>query len=421
MKGCVHAEMMLTSQSAIVIVAVLFGPCNCGNPNCTMGEFPAREQRRHGRPPGLYSSVISCAPHFQEDIVAEQQRDTSAEEEISPNQKVRVRFPIVGIGASAGGFDALRRLLEAMPPQPNVALVVVQHLARDKPSLAPELLAKYTSMEVLQVHDEPTVKPNCVYIIPPGKYLGIVDGRLKLSSMEGPRRVPVAIDYFFRALSKDQRQRAIGVILSGTGSDGTLGIKAITEAGGFVIAQELSTAEYGGMPQSAIATGMVDQILAPEKIPEALLRFAEHPYICDPAAPDTELESTGAIAGNDSAEGGDSADRDVSADGLEAVLALLHQHSNRDFRNYKHATLLRRTQRRMCLHHLDRLADYLDFLREHPAEIESLAKDLLISVTDFFRDGEAWEALAAQVIPNIVDAKKAVPSDANGVEKSVRV
>ena len=347
--------------------------------------------------------------------MSKQQRDMSAEEENPPNQEDRIRFPIVGIGASAGGFDALRRLLEAMPPQPNVALVVVQHLARDKPSLASELLAKYTTMEVRQVRDEPTVKPNCVYIIPPGKYLGIVDGRLKLLSMKGPRCAPVAIDYFFRALSKDQRQRAIGVILSGTGSDGTLGIKAIKEAGGFVIAQEPSTAEYDGMPQSAIATGLVDQILTPEKIPEAIIQFAKHSYFCDPAAPGTESESIAAIAEDDAA------DRDVSADGLEAVLALLHQHGNRDFRNYKRATLLRRTQRRMCLHHLDRLADYLDFLREHPAEIESLAKDLLISVTDFFRDGEAWEALAAQVIPNIVNAKKAIPSDTNGVEKSVRV
>lgn len=131
------------------------------------------------------------------------------------------RFPVVGIGASAGGLDALRRLLEAMPDEPNVAIVIIQHLARDKPSLAPELLAKYTSMEVRQVHDEPLIDRNCVYIIPPGKYLGIVDRHLRLSPIEGARGAPIAIDYFFRALAKDQRECAVGIILSGTGGDGT--------------------------------------------------------------------------------------------------------------------------------------------------------------------------------------------------------
>lgn len=304
------------------------------------------------------------------------------------------RFPVVGIGASAGGLDALRRLLQAMPDEPNVAIVIVQHLARDKPSLAPELLAKYTSMEVRQVHDEPLIRRNCVYIIPPGKYLGIVDRRLRLSPIEGPRCAPIAIDYFFRALAKDQRECAVGIILSGTGSDGTLGIKAIKEAGGFVIAQETSTAEHRGMPTSAIESGMVDQVLTPEQIPEALSQFAQHPYICDTV----DLAPASAPDEN-------RADDEMQTESLDAIIGLLLERSHRDFRNYKHTTLLRRTRRRMCLQHIDRLSDYLQLLKRHTPEVTALAKDLLISVTDFFRDPEAWEKLAAEVVPEIVNSK----------------
>ena len=189
-------------------------------------------------------------------------------------------FPIVGIGASAGGFNAIRRLLEAMPEQPGIALVIIQHLAPDKPSLAPELLARYTKMVVRQVTDEPMVQPGHVYIIPPGKLLSISGGRLRLTEMDGPRRAPIAIDYSFRALAKDQHECAVGVILSGSGSDGTLGVKAIKEAGGLVLVQEVGTAKHSGMPEQAIRSGVVDQVLAPEAMPEVLVRFASHDYVC---------------------------------------------------------------------------------------------------------------------------------------------
>lgn len=281
------------------------------------------------------------------------------------------RFPVVGIGASAGGFDALRRFLEAMPDDPDVAIIIVQHLARDKPSLAPELLSKYTAMEVQQVHNEPVVRRNCVYIIPPGKYLSIAGGQLHLSPIEGPRGAPIAIDCFFLALARDQRECAVGIILSGTGSDGTLGIKAIKEAGGFVIAQDTSTAEHTEMPSSAIESGMVDQILAPEQIPQALIQYAEHSYICNeaPVRSDAGAEAK-------------SSDPELSSDSLEAIIALLLSHGNRDFRNYKHATLMRLTLRRMCLQHMDRVEDYIELLQHHPEAAQNLVR---VKVTDHGR------------------------------------
>ncbi len=310
-------------------------------------------------------------------------------------------FPIVGVGASAGGFDALRRLLEAMPDDSGVAIVIVQHLARDKPCLAPELLSKYTKMDVRQVHDEPLVQPNHVYIIPPGKYLSIVGGRLKLSEMEGPRRAPIAIDFFLRALAKDQRQRAVAVILSGTGSDGTLGVKAIKLAGGLVLAQDIDSAEHSGMPESAISSGVVDQVLSPEQIPAALVRFAEHAYIREDTQPLGEEVETDAPA----REQDNTSESNIQSAGLAAVIDVLHSHGKRGFNNYREATLLRRTRRRMCLHHVDSIDDYLDLLKTNPNEIDALASDLLISVTDFFRDGEVWEQLADKVIPEIVQSK----------------
>ncbi len=330
----------------------------------------------------------------------------------SPQDSSPERFPIVGVGASAGGFEALRRMLEAMPVEPGFAIVIVQHLARDKPSLAPELLSKYTNLNVCQVHDEPVVQRDHIYVIPPGQYLGIVNGQLQLSDMEGPRRTPVAIDHFFRALAKDQGQRAVGVILSGTGNDGTLGVKAIKANGGLVLAQDSSTAGHAGMPDSAIQSGVVDQVLSPEEIPEALVRFTEHAYTHEaPPHPEGQDEASAEEHLTDRNDLG-TPDEATEA-GLSAILNLLRKHAKRDFRNYKPATLLRRTRRRMCLHSLDRFESYVQFLQEHPAEIRALAKDLLISVTDFFRDREAWDELAANVIPSIVKEK--------GNDEAVRV
>ncbi|TWU24990.1 Chemotaxis protein methyltransferase [Novipirellula galeiformis] len=311
-------------------------------------------------------------------------------------------FPIVGVGASAGGLDALRQLLEAMPERPEFAIVIILHLARDKPSLAPSLLSKYTTMEVRQVHEETLVRPNCVYIISPGSYLGIQEGRLQLTEIEGGRTTPVAVDLFFKSLAKDQTRCAIGVILSGTGSDGTRGAKAIKEAGGFVIVQEPSTAEFAGMPESAIASGVVDRVLSPQEIPAAIARFAQHSYLQpstplapQPNSPTKQVSSTKQDAPTPA----------ISSDSLYAMISLLRDHDNHDFRNYKDATLVRRTRRRMCLHQIEDIETYLAYLKQNPDEITALAKDLLISVTDFFRDREAWDELSTNVIHKIVANK----------------
>ncbi|MEP3927310.1 chemotaxis protein CheB [Rhodopirellula bahusiensis] len=326
------------------------------------------------------------------------------------------RFPIVGIGASAGGVDALRRLLQAMPDDPPLAIVVIQHLARDRESLAPELLAKYTSMHLSQVDDEPLVKPGHVYLIPPGKYLRIGDGHLHLSHMEGPRAPLVTIDYFLRSLAEDQGQCAVGVVLSGSGSDGSLGIKAIKEAGGFVIAQDIETAEQTGMPESAIRTGLVDTILPPEKIPDALLHLAQHDYVC--------LTSKAVESTPDDPEKDSSDDLNEDPDqGLDAILAVVRDKTGRDFSSYKYATLIRRSRRRMCLHHTDSFQRYVQILSEDETEVRSLARDLLISVTDFFRDREVWDELAKRAIPGIVASKDGSSTDGrkNESQNTVRI
>ncbi|WP_052031841.1 chemotaxis protein CheB [Novipirellula maiorica] len=326
-------------------------------------------------------------------------------------------FPIVGIGASAGGLDSLRRLLEALPDQPDVAIVVVQHLARDKPSLAAELLANYTSMPVRQVDDAMIVELGCVYVIPPSHFLEIEQGRLKLLAMHEPRTAPIVVDHFFRSLAKDQHSRAVAVLLSGTGSDGTLGIKAIAEAGGLVIAQDPNTAEYDGMPTSAIKTGMVDQVLSPPEIAVALTRFSLHPYVRQ------SQTVVPVLASEIHTDDGEASSTQISKQTFDDVISLLRKRAHHDFRDYKESTLLRRLRRRMCLRQIVQTTHYLSYLENHSDEIAALSKDLLISVTDFFRDTQAWKELAKRVIPKIVASKsaKSDSEDRNALSHQIRV
>lgn len=199
-------------------------------------------------------------------------------------------FPIVGVGASAGGLDALRRLLQAMPPEPGLALVVVQHLDPTKSSMVPELLSRYTPMPVRLVQDEPRVRPNCVYVIPPGKYLSISQGELRLSEPDQPRGARMVVDFFLRSLAGNDAHCPVAVILSGTGTDGALGIKAVKAAGGLVIAQDPASAEHPGMPRSAVATGTVDHVLPPEQIPDVLVRYAQQPFVREAVEPAEDEE-----------------------------------------------------------------------------------------------------------------------------------
>lgn len=311
---------------------------------------------------------------------------------------------IVGIGASAGGLAAFISFLTHMAPDSGMAFVLVQHLDPHHLSLLPELLAPHTQMPVHSVVDRTPVVPNQVYLIPPNTTLTIDQGVLCLvfpAEAHGHRR---PIDHFFRSLAADQGARAVGIILSGSGSDGTLGLAAIKEAGGMAMAQAPESAEFDSMPQSAIARRVVDHVLPIARMPAALLAYVDHGTRYPPlAASDTPLSET--------------------IDDLHAIATLLRQATGHDFSHYKPATLLRRITRRMQVLHVDGLADYVERLRQDRPEVERLFQDLLISVTHFFRDPAAFDALASAVIPALFHGKGAsaplrvwVPGCATGEE-----
>jgi len=296
----------------------------------------------------------------------------------------KVDFPVVGIGASAGGLDAFKQFFNAMPADSGMAFVLIQHLDPTHESLMVDLLSRYTRMKVTQVEDRMPVQADCVYMIPPNKSLAISDGVLQLTDPVMRRGMRMPIDFFFRSLAEGQREKAICIVLSGTGSDGTLGLQAIKANGGMTMAQEPATAQYDGMPRSAEATGMVDYLLPIEKMPEALLKYVRHFYIQarEPRAP---------VA--------------TEPDNLQSVLAVLRAHTKHDFRCYKKGTLRRRIERRMGLNHVEHMADYLALIRESPGEATLLFKDLLIGVTGFFREPEAFKVLEQEVVPKLVSEK----------------
>jgi two-component system, chemotaxis family, CheB/CheR fusion protein len=295
----------------------------------------------------------------------------------APHVQLLRDFPIVAIGASAGGLDACTRLISALPAHTGMAFILIQHLDPDHESMMADLLAGHTSMTVQQASDGDLIAPEHLYIIPPGSYLSVADGKLHLS-IPGPRhgaRLP--FDFLLHSLAEDYPARTIGVILSGTGADGSLGLKALHDAGGFTIAQEPNEAEYDGMPKAAIASGSVDLILPVGEIPAALL----YP---------TRLR----------AREGTSPGADPGC--LPEIIELLRAATNHDFAAYKMGTLERRIERRMGLAALVAMPDYLARLRADPDELDLLAKDLLINVTSFFRDTAVFDLLAGTVIPGMV-------------------
>ncbi len=292
-------------------------------------------------------------------------------------------FPVIGIGASAGGLDAFKRFFTAMPADSGMAFVLVQHLDPIHESLTADILAKLTSMKVAQVEDRITVEANHVYVIPPNKNLSIRDGVLHLSVREPQHGLRLPIDFFLRSLAEDRQAEALCIILSGTGRDGTLGLKAIKGHGGIVMAQTPETAQFDGMPRSAIDTGLVDYVLPVEEMPSALIRYQQH----------TSESSNPEMIG------------DNVPDLLELILAVLRERSKYDFHYYKTGTLIRRIKRRMGLNHIEEAGDYLQFLREDEREIGLLCNDLLIGVTDFFREPEAFQLLEQEVIRKLVHDK----------------
>ncbi len=296
-------------------------------------------------------------------------------------------FPVVGIGASAGGLAAFEAFFSGMPAEtdPGIAFVLVQHLAPDHKSILTELIRRYTRMQVFEVEDGMTVQPNCAYIIPPGRDMAFLNGALQLLEPAAPRGQRLPIDFFFRSLAQDQHERAIGIVLSGTGSDGTLGVRAIKGEGGMVMAQTPASTEYDGMPRSAIATGLVDFELPPADMPAQLIAYATHAFGCSPeTAPSPKAENA-----------------------LKKIFILLRNQTGHDFSHYKPATIRRRIERRMAVHQIETLEGYVKFMQATPAETEALFRDLLIGVTNFFRDPAAFAALEAQVIPKLFAGRPA--------------
>jgi two-component system CheB/CheR fusion protein len=290
---------------------------------------------------------------------------------------------IVGIGASAGGLEALQTFFNNMPPESGLAFVVVQHLSPDYKSLMVELLSKHTEMEVLRVEDGIAIRSNCVYLIPPKKNMAVHAGNLYLSEQTQRHGLNLPIDVFFRSLAEDQEERAIGVILSGTGSDGTRGVRAIKGEGGMVMVQDEESAKFDGMPKSAIATGLADYILPPERMPPELLKFINHPYIAGKKEPHETMVR--------------------EEDSFSRLLAILRKKTNVDFTYYKPTTVVRRIERRMGIVQAHSIEDYITCLHRSPKEVTALFKDLLIGVTKFFRDTESYEMLRNTVIPLMVE------------------
>ncbi|MEW6336266.1 MAG: chemotaxis protein CheB [Acidobacteriota bacterium] len=293
------------------------------------------------------------------------------------------------MGASAGGLAAFEAFFSAMPSgaEPGMAFVLVQHLAPDHKSILSELFRRYTRMAVSEVESGMVVRPNCAYIIPPNRDMALLNGTLQLLEPAMPRGLRLPIDFFFRSLAQDQRERAIGIVLSGTGSDGTLGVRAIKGEGGMAMAQDPSSTEYDSMPRNAIATGLVDYVLPPAAMPAQLIAFVGH-------ALGTGIREAPASAADDGTV-------------FRKICILLRAHTGHDFSLYKPTTISRRVERRLALHQIRSLDDYVRYLRQSPAELDALFRDLLIGVTSLFRDPEAFAALEAKAIPRILAGRPA--------------
>jgi two-component system CheB/CheR fusion protein len=302
---------------------------------------------------------------------------------------------VVGIGASAGGIQALLRLFEQMPADSGMAFVIVLHLSPKYESRADEVLQRVTSMPVMQVHEPTHIEKNSVYLISPSNDLSMFDGYLRVTPAERASGRPVAIDRFFRSLANAHGVRAISVILSGTGSDGTAGIGRIKECGGIALAQSPDDAEYGEMPQNAIATGLIDMSLPVVDLPQKLIELWSNARVIQLPRVDGEPLIAGAPPSESAAATAESA--------LQEILKTLRVHTGHDFRHYKRATVLRRIERRLQVNALPDLPSYLLFLERNPDENKALLRDMLIGVTNFFRDREAFEALEREVVPSIFE------------------
>jgi two-component system CheB/CheR fusion protein len=324
------------------------------------------------------------------------------DEDVSAREGGRPGLAVAGLVASAGGLEAFKNFFEAMPTDSGIAFVLIPHLDPQHASLMVELLTRHTSMPVVEATDGQAVESNHVYVIPPNKNMTISSGVLRLTGPVDRTSWQTSIDVFLRSLADDQMEKAICIILSGTGSHGTVGLKAVKAAGGMAMVQDSKTAASPGMPESAIATGQADYVLPVEQMPEALVKYVQHFHV-------SGSRVVAAV--------------DETPDHLNQLLALLRARTKFDFRCYRKKMLARRLERRMGLGHFDNVVEYLAHLREQPGEVKQLTRDLLLSVTSFFRDSDAFSTLETQVIAPLIRTKDAdsalrvwVPACATGEE-----
>jgi two-component system CheB/CheR fusion protein len=326
---------------------------------------------RSARPPTTRNSVVSLAQ--------------------SPKLSAKGSFPIVGIGASAGGLEAVNQLLTHLPIDTGMGFVLLQHLDPKHESMSAEIFSRATRMKVAEAKDGIRVQPNCVYVLPPNCGMGIQNGVLNLLPRVEVLGLHLVIDFFLQSLAQDLNNRAVGVILSGTGSDGTPGLMAVKAEGGITFAQDPKTAKFDGMPQSAINSGAVDLVLSPKQIAEELARIAHHPYVIP------DVSKVGEETASDELFPPQSS--------LKQIFLLLRNLCHVDFTHYKSNTIRRRIDRRMVLHRMKDQNAYAKFLSRNPDEVKALYADLLINVTSFFRDPEAFEALKEKVFPKLLDGR----------------
>lgn len=298
--------------------------------------------------------------------------------------KSSIDFPVVGIVASAGGLEAFKKFFSHVPDNSGIAFVLVPHLDPMHESLMAELIGRHTTVEVVEASDGVTVKPNHAYVIPPNNYMTISNNRLSLNGPVDKFQAQTAIDLFLRSLAEAKQEKAICIIFSGTGTQGTLGLKAIKSSGGMAMVQEPKTAEYPAMPKSAIDTGMADFVMPAEELPEALIKYIKSDYVTGPKTEDENHDRSGH---------------------LQKLLTLIRLRTKLDFRFYRKQMLIRRIERRMSLGQINSLPAYLSFLRNHPEEVQQLSKDLLISVTSFYRDATAWQTLQERIITPLIQNK----------------
>ncbi len=317
------------------------------------------------------------------DVTKNENQKAEMTEELEEHKTGTVtrHFPIVCIGASAGGLDALEQYLENVPENSNMAYIVIQHLDPTHKGMLPELLQRTSKMKVMQVKDRMPVKQNVVYVIPPNKTMSILKGVLHLFEPVETRGLRLPIDYFLQTLADDQKERAVAVILSGMGSDGSIGIRSIKEQNGIVMVQEPSSAKFDSMPQKAMKSVLADIVAPANDLPLRLHDFFNRIPV---------IKSDHVID-----------NKDKSA--FEKIIILLRSHTGNDFSLYKKKSIYRRVERRMGVHKIDKISSYVHFLQENPIEMDILFKELLIGVTSFFRDPGLWEKLKETVIPNLVD------------------